>query len=623
MKRTPFALIAALALSLAAPAASGGEPETPAPKPATGPTPRHVFLAVDESRQQIHYVDQNDPARNWSVTTIHDGKPFSVRDIALAGAQRVVMAPFFILDLQSRQYWRIGDGSSSVQPTLTGYDHTPGQPLARPVTGGGWTVGGGHLHLKGSDGGVLLRTAIDNARPVYHVVRLADGDFLAAIGYGAAVVRLDAQGKELRRYPVPGAFAAGFQVLANNNIVASAWNGHGPNDSSGQRAQLVEFDPAGNEVWSFHDPKRMGSLHHVLVLDGLDLALPHQQIDGQLKPLGDTRVPQQLAEIRGNSLLGLAVMPDGRVAVGVPNLNDQKTIGNLAFVDAAGVVTAVPLPPPAPGTDRMIPEGMDADAEGNLYVADNQFFSQKNPKPASRLWRRRADGAWTLMVAGGLRIANGVRVHQGFVYVADSQCALLPPAAENQPQRLVSALFRFPLTAEKLDLGADPLASPHLVARFEQPVNRDPFGAGGVVFDETGQCLVSFFDLGGVAGFPIDAQGRGGQLSWVIPVGALASADGMAYHSGTKSLFVADPRSNSIHRRWLLPQPHWSFKTQVTVFSRRTLGQEAARLDQPVDVVVRGDEVIVSNWTSAGRACNLGRMPITDLPPETNKGAKP
>ncbi len=621
MKRYALTLTGLLALGLTVPTAFSAEPLVPASKSATGPALRHIFLAVDESRKQIHYVDQNDPSRDWSVATVHNGKPLCIRDLALAGAQRLVMAArngegIFVLDLQSRQYWRIGSGGASVQPTLTGYDLTPGNPMARPMADGGWVLGsGGDLVTKGVDGAIGFRATIEKTRPaVYHAVRLADGGFLAAIGYGAAVVRLDAQGKELRRYPVPGAFAGGFQVLANNNIVASAWNGHGPNDSSRQRAQLVEFDPAGNEVWSFHDPKRMGSLHHVLVLDGLDLALPHQQIDGQIKPLGDTRVPRQFAEIRGNSLDGLAVLPDGRVAVNVPNLNDQKTIGNLALVDAAGVVTAVVLPPPAPGTDRMIPWGMDADAEGNLYVADNQFFSQKNPKPASRLWRRRADGTWTLMVSGGLRIANGVRVHQGFVYVTDSQCALLPPAAENQPQRLVSALYRFPLTAENLDLGADPLSGPQLVARFEQAVNRDPFGADGVVFDETGQCLVSFFDLGGVAGFPIDAQGRGGPLKWVIPVGTLASADGMAYHSGTKSLFIADYRANSIHR--------WSYKTGVTVFSRHTLGQEAARLDQPVDVVVRGDEVIVSNWTSTGRPCIMGCIPIMDSSPETNKGAK-
>jgi hypothetical protein len=126
-KTTPVAVLVALGLTLttwaaeppasttAAPAVRAGESVAPVSKPATGPALRHVFLAVDESRKQIHYVDQNDPSRDWSVATVHNGKPLCIRDLALAGAQRLVMAArngegIFILDLQSRQYWRIGSG---------------------------------------------------------------------------------------------------------------------------------------------------------------------------------------------------------------------------------------------------------------------------------------------------------------------------------------------------------------------------------------------------------------------------------------------------------------------------------------------------------------------------------
>ena len=48
---------------------------------------KHRFLAVDESRGKLHYVDEFEPAKGWSITF-----PARYRDVQLAGGGRVLVS---------------------------------------------------------------------------------------------------------------------------------------------------------------------------------------------------------------------------------------------------------------------------------------------------------------------------------------------------------------------------------------------------------------------------------------------------------------------------------------------------------------------------------------------------
>ena len=74
-----------------------------------------------------------------------------------------------------------------------------------------------------------------------------------------------------------------FQLLPDGNIVLANWQGHGPG-FGGSGVQLLEFNPAGEMVWSWSKPDLISSLQGVLVLDGLDSSKLHDERDGIMSP---------------------------------------------------------------------------------------------------------------------------------------------------------------------------------------------------------------------------------------------------------------------------------------------------------------------------------------------------
>jgi hypothetical protein len=131
---------------------------------------------------------------------------------------------------------------------------------------------------------------VEGGKHMYQVLERPDGHLLAAGGYGAFVVELDAQGKVVRKWggrPGPKDigfnFFAGFQVLKNGHLVVSNWTGHGANDSA-KGHQVLEFDADGKLLWSWHDPALAGTIHGVIVLDDLDTARFNDDTSGVLGP---------------------------------------------------------------------------------------------------------------------------------------------------------------------------------------------------------------------------------------------------------------------------------------------------------------------------------------------------
>ena len=286
---------------------------------------KHEFIAIDEGLVSLLHVDENDPKKDWIVPIPHR----MPRDLQLVGRGRVLVghdAGYSEFEISTGK--RVSDvarykGVTSVRRIIGGntllagvnLDGSKGVVLLE-VDDAGTTqrktiVPGNYVRLvrETAQGTYLLMNdtmirEIDAAGAVQHewtvpgfrhawkAVRLPEGRTLASAGYGAFMVELDATGAVVRKFggkgEVPAAinpnFYATFQLLANGHVVVANWQGHGPGHGR-SGVQLIEFDRAGTIAWQWSDATRISSLQGVLVLDGLDPALLHDERKGVMSPV--------------------------------------------------------------------------------------------------------------------------------------------------------------------------------------------------------------------------------------------------------------------------------------------------------------------------------------------------
>ena len=268
---------------------------------------KHRFLAVDESRAQLVFVDQQNPSQDWTIKL-----PVKVRDSQLIGHNRILLSGndgYYVYDLNTRALVKeLHDpkykDSASVRRLSNGHTYIAcnhggitvyelGADDTLIATAGFPTLNTLRL-MRVSPSKTLLMGANANlaveadmtgkilnqfplpapAKHVYQVIRLANGNLLAAGGYGHFLAEIDPAGKVTKRNDGEGTdinpyFWANFQILKNGHIVQCNWTGHGDQDST-KGAQLVEFDAAGKVVWSWHDARLAGSIHGVIILDDLN-----------------------------------------------------------------------------------------------------------------------------------------------------------------------------------------------------------------------------------------------------------------------------------------------------------------------------------------------------------------
>lgn len=286
---------------------------------------RHEFLAIDEGLVQLLHVDEADPSKDWIVPIGHP----QARDMQLIGKGRVLIG-------HHHGWSEFEIATGRVLSEFTGYEGVTAvrrQPDGHTILAGVDIAGvtgvvileldktnseirraiypGDYVRLIRQTGqGTFLMSCNDRIRegdregnylreyPVegfYHAwksLRLPDGNLIVSAGYGAFVVELDPAGTIVRKFggkdQVPEAvnpfFYAMFQLLPNGHIVLANWQGHG--EGFGESGvQLLEFNVAGEIVWHWSDASRISSLQGVLVLDGLDTGLLHDERNGVMRAL--------------------------------------------------------------------------------------------------------------------------------------------------------------------------------------------------------------------------------------------------------------------------------------------------------------------------------------------------
>ncbi|MEY4917778.1 MAG: hypothetical protein RL616_1691 [Verrucomicrobiota bacterium] len=296
---------------------------------------QHEFIAIDEGHATLLHVNERDQSKNWLVPI---GQP-AARDMQLIGGGKILIGHhhgYTEFDLALGRVvkeFKALAGVTAVRRQANGHTLIAGvdisgekgvavleldandQAIHRAIFPGDYvrlirqTEQGTYLMScndriregspvlrsdtaeGGREGKYLREFPVEGFYHAWKSLRLPNGNLIVTAGYGAFVVELDASGKILRKFggkeqvpeKVRPFFYAMFQLLPNGNIVLANWQGHGPGfGSSG--VQLLEFNHAGEIVWSWSKAELISSLQGVLVLDGLDPAKLHDERDGLMKP---------------------------------------------------------------------------------------------------------------------------------------------------------------------------------------------------------------------------------------------------------------------------------------------------------------------------------------------------
>jgi len=286
---------------------------------------RHEFIAIDEGLVQLLHVDENDPSRDWVSPLPHP----QARDMQLIGGGRLLVGHHHGWSEFDISTGKLLDDFAPYEGVTAVRRQPDGSTLVAGVDISGATgvvllqldanrnetrratYPGDYVRLiRQTAQGTLLMSCNDRIREAdldgrylrdyqvegfYHAwksLRLPDGNLLVSAGYGAFMVELDPTGVEIRRFggkdQVPAEvnpfFYAMFQRMPDGHVILANWQGHGEGfGDSG--VQLLEFDTAGEIVWSWSESSRISSLQGLLVMDGLDAGLLHDEREGIMTPM--------------------------------------------------------------------------------------------------------------------------------------------------------------------------------------------------------------------------------------------------------------------------------------------------------------------------------------------------
>jgi len=281
----------------------------------------HKFLGVDNRANNLVYVDQTDPAKNWTAAI-----PRGSRDLQVIDGKKVLVSHgngAGEYDLASgKKLWSV-DSFSGVNSArrlpdgntlLSG--HAKGGIFIYTIDPKGKKIG--ELILKGlgdmrlirrlKSGNILLTVArpyrvieIDAKGKIvweaklpgkgYKAVRMPCGNTLVSTASAVKVVEIDARGKTIASVGGKDAHPkllldcfSGFDTLANGNIVVANWLGHG---NQGKGMHLIEFNRNNKVVWTWGDHKIAKVLTNMLIVDNAKPAKTPSVADGEWTALFD------------------------------------------------------------------------------------------------------------------------------------------------------------------------------------------------------------------------------------------------------------------------------------------------------------------------------------------------
>jgi len=303
-----------------------------------------------------------------------------------------------------------------------------------------------------------------------------------------------------------------------------------------------------------------------------------------------------------NTPSGATLDADGNIILSIPNFNSDALLKD-------GLIES-PVPPKMvkvdknnelttwyefreedmhPDTGKIGPMNCAFGPDGNLYVADMQSFWDNHQQ--SRLLRIDIiDGRPVGMdvVVEGFMVANGMVWKGDTLFVTESVLAY--PKGSKKNSQLLSGVYAFKIDELKsgcLILPPYDENNPerHLMEVFRSS-GREGFGAYGVTVDGKGNLYTSIIEDGLIYKTSFDDKGEPIETRLFAKSNDMVSADGIVWRKEDNRIYVADILNNAVHVV--------DMKGNVQTLHKNpdTDGADGS-LDQPCEVLIRGNELIV------------------------------
>lgn len=290
---------------------------------------------------------------------------------------------------------------------------------------------------------------------------------------------------------------------------------------------------------------------------------------------------------------GLAKSPTGDIILSAPNYVDYKKVGGAKlFKISPDKKVSVWFDKLSihPDTGEVHPMGIEFGPDGNLYIADNQYFNNKDYK--SRLLRVVVENGVPIRcetVVSGFKLANAVRWNKDKVYVSDTHFDLAD--TPNQSGVYAISLKEMNKGEVKLHPGAK---DKHLVSQYTAKDSGTPHvdndGADGICFDNKNRMYTGNFGDGVISRTIFDDKGVPIKQDIIIDNPSLNCCDGITYDERTNKVYITNSKRNSIHAYDVDKGT-----LQIIAENGNTTGVGGA-LDQPCEPLVLGNKLIIVNF---------------------------
>ena len=300
---------------------------------------------------------------------------------------------------------------------------------------------------------------------------------------------------------------------------------------------------------------------------------------------------------------GMTVHPTTNdIILAVPTINDKGTAW-LLRIDADDKVSKYFELPAHPETGRVTPLGIAFGPDGNLYVADSQCLGG-NPNHKSRILRVVHENGKPVrreVVVTGMVQANGLEIHNGKIYVAETQ---IDPSIVEMP--MTSGVFCFEISELNLNRFNRPRPlhvmpygrDPHFIFRFQTTdEERDgewKVGANGVGLAKDGTLYVANFGDKKIIEVKLDASGKKvvSHRDCNDGKGPNESVDGLKV-CPKGYIFFADYAGNSVCV--MNPTNGKTLLLAKNALNPDTTQKTAGALDRCSEVCLRGTKLYVAN----------------------------